>query len=109
MVHALAYPTVGHRIRGVTSPLATRAPCRGIDRGAVGCVTVPSLMPRLLNAHLAQHDELAALCALDLLEGQELVEFQTHLAMCARCCATVEYDRRTLALLGAAAPEMEPS
>jgi hypothetical protein len=66
-------------------------------------------MPRLTITHTTEHEELAALYALDLLEGAELIEFQVHLAVCALCYDTVKQDELALSALSAGAPEMDPS
>jgi anti-sigma-K factor RskA len=66
-------------------------------------------MPSSPALHSPADEELAALYALHLLEGQELADFANHLTRCARCKGIVEQDRRVLAVLDAAAPEMDTS
>lgn len=65
-------------------------------------------MPSIAD-HTPEHTELAGLYALGSLDGDELETFRAHLDRCAACRTTVEQDRRTLARLTAATPEMEPS
>jgi hypothetical protein len=57
--------------------------------------------------HTPRDEELAALYALGVLGGQELIDFRRHLAGCGRCQELVDQDLETLARLIAAAPEME--
>jgi hypothetical protein len=60
-------------------------------------------------AHEDGYEELAALRALDVLEGAERADFERHAAQCARCRALVARHRHTLAALLAAPPERDPS
>jgi anti-sigma-K factor RskA len=59
--------------------------------------------------HTRDFEELAGLAALQALEGDELSEFQQHARTCQRCQAIERADREAVALLGLAAPEMDPS
>ncbi len=59
--------------------------------------------------HSREHEELAALYALQALEGDELAAYERHLAACAQCQDFVRRDRRTLVPLNRVPPEMEPS
>src|SRR5438128_2733647 len=50
-------------------------------------------------------DTLAAVYALGALDGEELVEFEAHLAQgCARCASTLFESQETLAALARSAP-----
>lgn len=66
-------------------------------------------MTRPSHDHPAEHDEQAALYALDDLDGPERAAFEAHLLGCSRCRETVEQDRVTLARLSHAVAEMDPS
>ena len=66
-------------------------------------------MLRLPSAHTTDHQELAALYALNVLDGADLIEFEDHLARCARCYRTAKQDQFVVSLLSAAAPEMDPA
>jgi Putative zinc-finger len=66
-------------------------------------------MPKLPTTHTAENEELAALYALNLLDGAELTEFRRHLARCARCYSTAQQDQIVLSMLNLAAPEMDPA
>lgn len=59
-----------------------------------------------VDEHTEEFEQLAGLCALGVLEGDELARFEQHAASCERCQVMVRLDREALAL---AAPEMEPS
>lgn len=59
--------------------------------------------------HTRDHEDLAALYALGVLEGDERALFERHLVRCGRCHQVVAGDRLAVAALGAGAPEMEPS
>lgn len=59
--------------------------------------------------HSNDFAEAAALYALGLLEGEELIVFERHLAGCGSCKLIVGRDRQTLEQLALAAPEMEAS
>ncbi len=59
--------------------------------------------------HTGDHEDLAALYALDALDGDELVLFARHLGSCPRCRDVLAGDRLAVAALGAAAPEREAS
>lgn len=59
--------------------------------------------------HTRDFEELAGLAALQALEGDELSEFEQHARTCQRCQAIARADREAVALLGLAAPEMDPS
>lgn len=59
-----------------------------------------------VDDHTQDFDELAALAALEILEGDELLRFQQHAEHCERCQLMVRLDREALAR---AAPEMDPS
>jgi hypothetical protein len=59
--------------------------------------------------HTRDFEELAGLAALRALEGDELSEFEAHARGCQRCQALERADREAVALLGLAAPEMDPS
>src|SRR5919199_3724513 len=59
--------------------------------------------------HTRDFEELAGLAALQALEGDELAEFEQHARTCQRCQAIERADREAVALLGLAAPEMDPS
>ena len=59
--------------------------------------------------HTYDHEQSAALHALDLLEDLERHRFEAHLAGCRRCEQIVREDRRIVAALAEAAPEMDPS
>jgi hypothetical protein len=62
--------------------------------------------PTPVDDHTEEFEQLAALSALDVLDGDELVRFEQHAAHCERCRMTVRLDREALAR---AAPEMDPS
>jgi anti-sigma-K factor RskA len=62
--------------------------------------------PTPVDEHTEEFEQLAGLAALDVLEGDELVRFEAHLAGCERCRLMVRLDREALAR---AAPEMDPS
>lgn len=59
--------------------------------------------------HTPDHEQLAALSALRLLQGDERRAFEAHLAACPRCEQIVGEDRHTLAELAAIGPEVDPS
>ncbi len=62
--------------------------------------------PTPIDDHTDEFEQLAALQALDLLEGEELARFEQHAAHCGRCHLMVRLDREALARV---APEMDPS
>jgi anti-sigma-K factor RskA len=62
--------------------------------------------PTPVDDHTEEFEQLAALSALDVLEGDERLRFEQHAAHCERCQVTVRLDREALAR---AAPEMDPS
>ena len=62
--------------------------------------------PTPVDDHTEEFEQLAALAALDVLEGDEKASFEEHAAGCERCRLMVQLDREALAL---AAPEMDPS
>jgi hypothetical protein len=62
--------------------------------------------PTPVDDHTEEFEQLAALAALDVLEGDEQVRFEQHAAQCERCRLMVQLDREALAR---AAPEMDPS
>lgn len=59
--------------------------------------------------HSREHEELAALYALQALQGDELAAYERHLAACAQCQDFVPRDRLTLVPLNRVPPEIEPS
>lgn len=59
-----------------------------------------------VDDHTEEFEQLAGLAALDVLEGEELAQFEQHAARCERCRRMVQLDREALAR---AAPEMDPS
>jgi len=59
--------------------------------------------------HSRAHEELAALYALQALQGDELAAYERHLAACAQCQDFVPRDRLTLVPLNRVPPEIEPS
>src|SRR5437763_9718153 len=62
--------------------------------------------PTPVDDHTEEFDQLAGLVALEILDGDELVRFEQHVAACERCQVMVRLDREALAR---AAPEMDPS
>ena len=62
--------------------------------------------PTPVDDHTDEFEQLAALAALDVLDGEEKASFDEHAARCERCRLMVQLDREALAL---AAPEMDPS
>ena len=62
--------------------------------------------PPPVDDHTEEFEQLAALSALDVLEGDDRVRFEQHAAQCERCRAMVRLDREALAR---AAPELDPS
>jgi anti-sigma-K factor RskA len=62
--------------------------------------------PTPVDDHTEDFEQLAALQALDVLEGGERQRFEQHAAHCQRCRVMVQLDREALAR---AAPEMDPS
>ena len=60
------------------------------------------------SSHAEEHQQLVALYALGVLDHPEQQEFERHLAECSNCQTLLAHDRRTLAWLGAAQPELEP-
>jgi anti-sigma-K factor RskA len=58
--------------------------------------------------HSDHSEQMAALYALELLEGEERSAFEQHLAACVECQRLVEQDGQTSSLLNAASPEREP-
>lgn len=62
--------------------------------------------PTPVDDHTTEFEELAALDALGVLEGDELLRFEAHAAHCEYCRLMVQGDREALAH---AAPEMDPS
>ena len=65
-------------------------------------------MPPILS-HTPEAEELAALYALGVLEGEELESFTGHLAGCDVCLRLVREDSAVLASVGAAVQSMEAS
>ena len=61
------------------------------------------------SAHQDEYEELAALHALEMLEGDERATFERHWAQCSRCRTLVEHHRLTLLALLQAVPELEAS
>src|SRR2546426_5080856 len=66
-------------------------------------------MARSAPLHSTEDEQSAALYALGSLDGAERAAFERHLAHCIRCQRAVDEDRRTIAQLDAALPELEPS
>jgi anti-sigma-K factor RskA len=62
-----------------------------------------------VDGHTDEFEELAALAALDVLEGEDLARFEQHAADCERCRLVMRLDREALSGLALIAPEMEPS
>src|SRR5438874_2633184 len=59
-----------------------------------------------VDEHTEEFEQLAGLVALEILDGDELLRFEQHAAVCARCKVMVRVDREALART---APEMDPS
>ena len=51
------------------------------------------------NHHTREHEELAALHALEALAGMERADFERHLDRCLRCREVVRQDQETLGAL----------
>ena len=68
-----------------------------------------TLPPYAAAGHTRDHEDLAALYALDVLEGDELALFERHLDRCPRCRDVVAGDRLAVGALATAAPEREAS
>ena len=60
-------------------------------------------------SHSADYEELAALSALGVLEGDELAAYEAHRDACSTCRGIEAADRATLDRLAAAAPERAAS
>jgi len=61
------------------------------------------------SVHRDEYEELAALHALGMLEGDERATFERHWAQCSLCRRLVEHHRLTLLVLLRAVPELEAS
>src|SRR5438132_11441952 len=59
-----------------------------------------------VDEHTEEFEQLAGLVAMEILDGDELVRFEQHAAICARCQLMVRHDREALTR---AAPAMDPS
>jgi anti-sigma-K factor RskA len=62
--------------------------------------------PTPVDDHPDEFEQLAALAALDVLDGEKKASFDEHAGRCERCRLMVQLDREALAR---AAPEMDPS
>jgi len=87
---------------------------RGKARPVHALVLMPALwgalrasMTHSTKHHSPEHEEEAALYALQLLEGEERAAFEAHLASCARCQQLVADDRDAVELLAEKAPLAE--
>ena len=65
--------------------------------------------PTAAAGHTRNHEDLAGLYALDVLDGDELSLFEQHLARCPRCRDVVAGDRLAVGALASLAPERDPS
>ncbi len=97
---------------GLVPAPAARGPGGGDYRSdlATGPLASRCRMPDTpIDEHTHEFEQVAGLYALGALEGDELEQFEAHLATCEQCRLMVRLDLETLAGVSLAAPAMDPS